>query len=157
MLKRSAENMNLTDLESLIEDARWFDCIGSAVASKGRIVLRSIDDWETGPSWDWLPTSSDQSSPFHSEEFQGSATPEEKEAYRKALKSMRSLPISVTELRTGPHDFTTAARKSAIYAARMAARELILGYPDRWLEIMKLYHEGFWACGYTAAEELVVL
>ncbi|GAB5559704.1 MAG: hypothetical protein SynsKO_13510 [Synoicihabitans sp.] len=149
--------MNLARLRAQIDEAKWFESIGSAGSSVGRVVLQSIDDWDKGPEWDWLPSSNDQLDPFHIEDFSECPTKEEEEIFRETLKSLRSLPISVEGLVSGPHDFTQAARNAAAFATRMAAREIVLNYPAKWQTIVPLYRDGYWPCGRTKNNEVVVL
>lgn len=149
--------MTLADLRALIDEANWFENIGSAASSDGCVVLQSIDDWDKDPEWDWLPSSNDSPDPFHIDDFGECPTTEEKEVFRETLKSLRRLPTSIERLVSGPHDFTQAAQNAAAFATRMAAREIVLNYPAKWQTIVPFYRDGYWPCGRTKNNELVLL
>jgi hypothetical protein len=79
-------------------------------------------------------------------------------AVRRVLASLRGTPDSVPALVDGPHDFTTAARGGAVFAARMAAREAVVGRPGFWWRVVRLFATGYWPCGLIrGGQQLVVL
>ena len=57
-------------------------------------------------------------------------------AARWVMAGLRSVPEPVPALVDGPHDYTLAARRGAEFAARMAAREAIVGRPGFWWRVV---------------------
>jgi hypothetical protein len=150
--------MTRDELHRLLKDAQWFSQIGGRAAT-----IRSLTD--NAESWDWLPTAQDQSDPIHGDELKALAASigvaelrarEEADAARMALQSLRSSPDGLSAFADGPHDLTPAAKGGAVYAARMAAREIVVGRPGFWCDVIRRFHDGYWPCGLDTAKHLVV-
>ncbi len=154
--------MTLEDLSTMIAEARWFDRVGKCDGRGDSLPLSAVASTDT---WDWLPTSREQPDPVHRDtlaelvEAEGK-TPERQQAElsaaKQAMTSLRRVPMCHPMLNDGPHDYTTAARGAAVYAARMAAREIVAGFPGFWCQVMDLYHSGYWPCGRMDDGRLVV-
>ncbi|REK17190.1 MAG: hypothetical protein DWQ37_06895 [Planctomycetota bacterium] len=164
--------MTLEELQELVKNAAWFSRIGIQEVDAGYVQISSLDPWAGGPSreqvadeMDWLPSSRDQVDPIHAQSLEQKAQALGKEqeysrrsliVYKETLGALRSFdghPL----LRVGPHDFTEAARGAAIYAARRAAYEILLGVPGFWCQIMQIYKRGHWPCGILPDGQVVVL
>ncbi len=66
-------------------------------------------------------------------------------ACKMAMKSLHN--IDSAGLKSGPNDFTEAAKGAALYCIRMSAIEVVLGKPGFWSELFHHYADGFWPCG----------
>jgi hypothetical protein len=117
-------------------------------------------------TWDWLPTSRDQADPIHGEELIAEAEvaglglalrSTELIAARKMMTALRSVPESLSVLVDGPHDFTPAAKGGAKFAARIAAREMVVGRPGFWWRVIGLFAAGYWPCGLVRGSEQIVV
>ena len=154
--------MTAEELQRLLTEATWFSNFGGPAAT-----IRTVDDLydEHATWWDWLPTSREQSDPVHGEALSKLAADKGRDERRKAaelaaartaLASLRPLPEHVPGLGKGPHDLTVAAKGAAVYAARMAAREIAVERPGFWCEAVRRFHEGYWPCGLDGAGRVVV-
>ena len=131
--------MTVDDLHSLIDTASWFTRLG--VAPDGCVLACSND------AWIWLPTSRDQSDPLHVPSLEPIDTSVELAAVKRSVVSLRTVRDPVPQMIDGPHNYINAANGAVHFAVRMAAREVTLGNPDRWCDIVRLYNAGSWPCG----------
>jgi hypothetical protein len=149
-------------LQSLLTDADWFSRFGGPAST-----IRTVDDLfgEFATWWDWLPTTQSQPDPVHGDALVKVAAELGRHEQRKAAElaaarltyaSLRRLPEHVAGLSKGPHDLTTAAKGAAVYAARMAAREVTVERPGFWCEAVRLLHAGYWPCGRDGVGRLAV-
>ena len=151
-------------LEALIAGTTWFARCGSFIGDPDAIPLSAVASTD---AWDWLPTAHDQPDPIHEQaliteaEAVGLGTVRrdaELAAVRWVLVGLRGVSESVPALVDGPYDFTSAARGGAEFAARVAAREAVVGRPGFWWQVLRLFAAGYWPCGRVRGEgPLVVL
>jgi hypothetical protein len=150
--------MTAEELQLLLTGAAWFSRFGGPAAT-----IRDL--YDESATWHWLPTAQEQSDPVHGDALVKMAADlgryEERRAAelaaaRATLRSLRPVAEHVPGLAKGPQDLTTAAKGSAVYAARMAAREITIGRPGFWCEVVRLFHQGYWPCGRDGAGRLVV-
>ncbi len=150
--------MTADELQGLLTRAAWFSRLGGPAAT-----IRDVYD-ESG-DWDWLPTTQEQPDPVHGDAFVKVAADLGRAEQRKAaeltaarltLAAMRPLPDHIPGLAKGPHDMSNAAKGAAVYAARMAAREITVERPGFWCDVLRLFHQGYWPCGRDSAGRLVV-
>lgn len=141
--------MLLDELQDLIATGRLSTRV--CTTSYGHVPPASVVE-ET--DWDWLPTSRDQIDPIHPE--MSADRDAEMAAAKATLVSLRSVSESVASLVDGPHDFNEAARGGAQFAARMAAREITNGVVGLWCDVVRLFSQGWWPCGLTVDERLVI-
>jgi hypothetical protein len=74
-----------------------------------------------------------------------------------ATLGMRHYP-SVEALKRDEQDFNEVARQGAVYAARMAATEILtLRRPEFWFTALLVYHSGNWPFGFYPDGRLIVL
>jgi hypothetical protein len=156
--------VTLEDLKALIASANWFARCGEFAGSTDAVTLAAVASDDT---WDWLPTSHEQPDPVYGSAPLAEANAAglgqalrhaELEAAREVSLSLRDTPHPIPALVDGPHDFTWAARGGAEFAARMTAREVVLGRPGFWCRVIKLYAIGHWPCGLVPhGQQLVVL
>ena len=140
--------MPIDDLHSLIDTAAWFTRLG--VATDSCALAASTDEW------DWLPTTRGQPDPIHDPPLLPIDTSAELAAVKRSMVALRVVPDAVPAFIDGPHDYTNAATGAVHFAVRMAAREITLGNPDRWCDIVRLYNAGSWPCGLTDSGGIVV-
>jgi hypothetical protein len=154
--------MTAEELQRLLTDATWFSRFGGPAATI--LSVEALYD-ENATWWDWLPTAREQPDPVHGDAFVKVAADmglheqrraAELGAARRTLRSLRPVAEHVHGLGKGPHDLTVAAKGAAVYAARMAAREITVERPGFWCEAVRLYHEGYWPCGRDGAGSVVV-
>jgi hypothetical protein len=150
--------MTTQELQRLLAEAAWFTRFGGPAAT-----ISVLDDGSV--PWDWLPTAQEQPDPVHGDALMklaaatglhGQRGAAELAAARATLVSLRSIPEHVPGLAHGGHDFTIAAKGAAVYAARMAAREITVERPGFWCEAVRLFHDGYWPCGLDNERRLVV-
>jgi hypothetical protein len=142
--------MQFTELHDLIRTARWFACVGTSGHGHTTLLLLVASN-----SWEWLPTTPDQSDPIHADTL-NVAHDAEIVAIRMSLVSLRRVADSVSTLVDGPNDYSNAAKGGAKFATRMAAREISNAVPGFWCETIRLFHRGWWPCGLTAQKQLIV-
>lgn len=135
--------MNSEHLKARICDITWLENAGEIT-----------DLIKSEPDWEWLPTTRDCSDPFG---CSYSRSPEESEVYKLTLKSLRNLGGSSPILVDGPHDYTNAFKGAALYAFKMAARELSHNSPGKWVNLVSIYESGRWPLGITNSGEIIVL
>jgi len=147
--------MTMHELLRSVAEAKWFACIEP--------ISSLLDSAE---QWDWLPTSRDQEDPIHGQSMKLKAAEIvgdnerhklEMAAAQAVFKSMRGLPESLKALRDGPHDYTVAAKAGAVYAVRMASREIIAGSSGFWCQVVREFAKGQWPCGVDGEKQLVIL
>lgn len=142
--------MTAEELQRLLTEAAWFASFGGPAAT-----IRTIDDLygESVTCWEWLPTAPSQPDPVHGDSLVRLAADSGRHEQRKAaelaaaraaLASLRPMPEHVLGLSRGPDDLTVAAKGAAVYAARMAAREIAVERPGFWCEAVRLFHRGYW-------------
>jgi hypothetical protein len=155
--------MSLIELEAQIASASWFDRCGQFPGGPGTVPLATV---AASDDWDWLPTSHQQADPIHGDELvtelrhtgSDQARREAELAIAKCVWSaLRSVPDQVPALIDGPHNYTPAAKSGAVYAARMAARELLVGRPTIWCSAVQLFISGYWPCGWSQTRQSIVV
>lgn len=169
--------MTIEELELLLQNTSWFEHLGEHMEEDQKFVrIRSLAPWGSSPTederleevadqMDWLPSSRDQDDPIHGRSLEECAEQLGKkeefsrrslDIYRETLTSLRRFS-GHTALKVGPHDFSEAARGAALYAARRAAYEVLLGNCGFWCFVMSLYSQGHWPCGILPNRTVVVL
>jgi hypothetical protein len=157
------EHVTLSDLEALIANAEWFARCGQFAGEPDAVPLARVASADT---WDWLPTSRDQTDPVHGSSLLAEAGAAGMEQARRdgelavahsVRSGLRTVPDSDPALVDGPHDFTPAARGGAEFAARMAAREVVVGRPGFWCRVVRLFAAGYWPCGVIAESHQLVV
>lgn len=163
---------SLSDLHRQIESAQWFAHLGEFPGQPGFVRISSLRPWADLPSagyaiadsMNWLPSSNDEVDPIHGDslralagEKDGAFARARVEAFKLALDSLARSMVQHSLLRAGPHDFSNAARGAALFAARMAASEIVVGRAGFWCSIVPLYRTGHWPCGLLESGEVVVL
>lgn len=167
--------MNINEMISEIKKAKWFSEVGSYPGGGGKRPIRSLAAWdsnvfaegidahhaEIAAQMDWLPTTRDQSDPFHGESLRNElqeAGPEAKakvmEAYKQAMKSLGT--VEASKLASGQNNFSEAATGAALYCSRMAAMEVVTGKPAIWCDLFEVYCAGYWPCGILPSGDVVV-
>jgi hypothetical protein len=173
--------MTIDDLKISIPAIAWFSRLGEP-DYEGRPDYFSppnMDDWKnvTGvlaneavpriieAGMEWLPTQRDQEDPIHGSSLEQRAevlgkrdefSKQALEIYKATLASLRTIK-GHPALKIGAHDFTEAARGAALYAVRRTAYETLLGEPNFWCKVMKVYQSGHWPCGLLPDRKVVVL
>ena len=151
--------MTLCELEKLVDDARWFSRLGDISNEECAVSQTQVE------VWDWLPTSLDQTPPLGGEqtrsELKSNGKNEDRNnaemsIARKVMVSLRPFDEEIRGLKFGPENLAPAARSGARIAARMAVREILLAREGPWCTVMRLYSEGFWPCGLTPDERVVL-
>ncbi len=152
----------LPQLLDCIKNAEWFSHLGRFTPNDDAIPL---DQLQSNIVWVWLPSARDERDPIHGESHlnltvQLGKSDERKSAELDAAKatinSLRRVDDYFAGLVDGPHDFTPAAKNAAQYAARMAAREIVVEKCGFWCDALKLYHRGHWPCGLALDGALIV-
>lgn len=152
----------LRKLLDCISSAAWFTQLGRFTATARATPL---DQLQSNIVWVWLPSSRDERDPIHSATQLTLARQLGKEDERRraelnaasaTIQSLRLIDDRHPCLVNGPHDFTPAAKNAAQFAARMAAREIIVGQCGFWCDAIELYQRGHWPCGLTMHGALVV-
>lgn len=150
--------MTLSELEDGLRSAQLFSACGQFRSEPGAIRLQLAIDW------DWLPTSRDQPDPIHGlkqlDQLDAAGLGPERRAAELSLvkavlagqRSVKNYPVLIE----GPDDYAQAALAGAQFAARMAARELLLEQPGFWVKVVTLYIAGFWPCGILPNQDLVI-
>jgi hypothetical protein len=147
--------VTLDELSAIIGRTPWFSRVGEFREREDAVPLAAV---ASSAAWGWLPTTPDAPDPIHGSSLPGPAEPGNRAAARReaersiakaVLASLRTVPGSHRRLVDGPHDFTRAAKGGALYAARMAAREIVAGRPGLWCAVVREYERGFWPCGLT--------
>lgn len=157
-----------------IETTSWFSNSGSYRSSGSTIGIPSLSAWDNSAfeeslsaemkkiasSMDWLPSSRDQKDPFYGQELtqkiaaiEGGKT-KVMAAYKAASKKLSNYDKS--KFVSGPHDYSNAAKNAALYCVRMAAIECLSDSQGIWVEIFKVYAQGYWPCGLLPDNKLVV-
>lgn len=147
--------LTLDELSTILGRTPWFSRVGEFRERKDALPLVAV---VSSAIWQWLPTSRDEPDLIHGRslleraEMEGWATARQ-EAELSVAKSiltyLRAVPDRYPRLVDGLHDFTPAAKGGAQYAARMAAREIVVGRPGFWCAVIREYEQGFWPCGLT--------
>lgn len=167
--------MNIEEIRAAIIQANWFESVGQYTECDGRLALKDLSAWDSltfasnidsfhakvASQMDWLPSSRDSQDPIHFKKLiekldrWGVQYREvSMEVYKVALQSLRS--VDNQKLRSGPNDFTEAAKGAALYCVRMAALEALANEPGFWLTALQLYCAGYWPCGLMPGNKLVV-
>lgn len=167
--------MNLDDINSEIEHAKWFSLLGSYVASEGYLALRNLHAWDKttftsnfnkkdaqiASEMDWLPSSKEEDDPIHGhrlteflEENDVQFKPIILDIHKRALTSLRS--VESMKLRSGPNNFTQAALGAALYCVRMAVLEVMADKVGFWCALLRLYGNGYWPCGILLDKTVLV-
>ena len=156
--------MELEQLESLINCGDWFAHCGQF---QGELDDMPLSQVASSDEWQWLPTSREQDDQLYGTRLLDELASNGKEESRRqaemsvtrcVLAALRSVPDILPALIDGPHDFTPAAKAGAVFAARMAAREVLVGRPEIWCRVVRLFVAGYWPCGWSPTTKgLVVL
>ena len=161
--EQKESQLELDDLRVLITEAPWFSRCGEFAGEPNAVALSAMSISE---KWSWLPTSRDQRDPIHSEalivearavcldERRRSA---EMDLARRVLASLRVIPDQFPALVDGTENFTLAAKGGAQFAARMAAREVVVGHPGFWCRAVQIFAAGYWPCGIVCADQRLVV
>jgi hypothetical protein len=145
----------ISELIEIIDNAPWFSKIKPI-----NEVLNTVECWE------WLPTSRDQVDPIHGNRMKVRATELIGDSERRkiemsvvqaAIKAMQNSPANLAALISGPDNYIESAKAAAVFATRMASREIILSEPGFWCNVIHEYSKGFWPCGVNEKGELIVL
>lgn len=152
----------LPQLLDCVSNAAWFTRLGRFTETAHAIPL---DQLQSNIVWVWLPSSRDERDPIHSESQlilakQLGREDERKRAEMNAvgatIRSLRLIDDRHPSLVDSPHDFTPAAKSAAQFAARMAAREIVVANIGFWCDVVKIYHQGHWPCALTMDGALIV-
>ncbi len=155
--------MSLDELEAQIAAASWFELCGQFPGGPDTVPLAAV---AASDDWDWLPTSHEQADPIHGDDLVTELRHKGNEQARReaelamakcVLSALRSVPDRVSALNDGPHDFTIAAKSGAVYAARMSAREFLVGRPTTWCRVFQLFILGYWPCGWSPTTKSIVV
>jgi hypothetical protein len=174
----------MTGIEELKERIRmtdWFSRIGQRdfAGRSDFIHLPSLEEWRniTGILPDEpvpilfeagmtrLPTGRDEEDPIHRNTMKerAKALGKEKEFSREAMDVYKTTLNALSPFQghqllvVGPHDFTEGARGAALYAARQATYETLLGEPGFWCRAIDVFHSGHWPFGLMPDGRIVVL
>ncbi len=168
--------MTISELEVLLQETKWFECLCESLADDRIVQIRSLEPWANIPTGDerleqiadqmnWLPSSRDQEDLIHGRSLEDRSeqlgkklvySRQSLDIYKKALAALRGFD-GHPALQAGPHNFTEAARGAALFAVRRAAYEILLDDCGFWCSIMNLYHKGHWPCGILPDKTVVVL
>lgn len=152
----------LPQLLECVRNAAWFTQLGQFTATANAIPL---DQLQSNIVWVWLPSSRDERDPVHSETQLNLAKQLGRDDERKraeldaamaTIQSLRMIDDRHPRLVDGPHDFTVAAKNAAQFAARMAAREIVVGQCGFWCDAVEIYQQGHWPCGLANDGALIV-
>ncbi len=155
--------MSLDTLKTQIARAAWFSRCGQFPGELDAVSLATVSGTD---DWDWLPTSCEQVDPIHGDrlvnELDGAGNQRtrralELEISKRVLTALHSVPDRLPALTDGPHDFTTAAKSGAVFAARMAVRELMIAHPATWCRVIDLFVAGYWPCGWSKKRAVIVV
>ncbi len=159
-------------LQQAIEDASWFESLGS-FQSQGLGIPVSPSAWRALsaesleaefrvsargaegqlPEFsEWLPTSVHQPDPVRGPELA------ELEASAESAVNVRELRLAITRvaarslsrmhphelLSVGPVDYWVPARAAATFACRSAATEIAFNSPRFWAALIPIYSSGHW-------------
>lgn len=168
--------MTLDELSKLLSEATWFNNLGRYTEHEGTVPLSDLAPWSgteynaseesvrVANAMDWLPSSRDQGDPIHGDSLdhqiissglQAIAQTNVASVYRLTLTSLQKTSVCPL-LVVGPHDFTEAAKGAALYAARRAVIEIMIGKPDFWCGLIRIYAQGNWPCGIMPNGTVVV-
>jgi hypothetical protein len=155
--------MTLDELNRLITNTAWFSRLTQPDVASQYVRISAIEDF--ADAMEWLPTSRDQKDPIHGRSLEQRAEVLGKtqdflqrtlEIYKTTLTALRRFE-GHPALKAGSHDFSEAARGAALFAARRAAYEILLGDPGFWCGLMDVYRSGHWPCGILPNKQVVVL
>ena len=168
--------MNVEELDSLLTDIEWFQHLGEPDVDDEFVRLPNLKPWTnegtSGPElerladqMDWLPSSRDQDDPIHGNTLEQRAETlgKKQEFSKRSLETYKAVLTALRQfdghpaLKVGPHDFTEAARGAALFAARRAAYEALMGEPGFWCRLVNVYRSGYWPCGILPDQRVVVL
>ena len=131
--------MTIDELKAQLENAAWFARCGQFAGETGAVPFATV---AMSHGWDWLRTSREQADPVHGDtliaEAEAAGLGESRRSVELAiakLSGLRAVPDHLPALADGPHDLTPAAKGGAVFAARMAARELLVGRPGFWARV----------------------
>ena len=172
--------MNLEELRRTIESARWFSMLGQFTPHNDFVRIGNLQAWASAApgrpqdseqdaiadDMEWLPSTQSQEDPIH-----GSALIQlarklrvedplkraRTEFYKTTLDSLGQQMTHSPLLTVGAHDFSDAAKGSALFAVRMAVTEILTGREGFWCSLIPLYQAGFWPCGRLTSGRVVVL
>jgi hypothetical protein len=158
--------MQLEELKSYLKHARWFLRVGEGQERENVLCLPSLESAFTDDrDWEWLPTDASAEDPIYGDSLRLLAdslckqleyTAVMREVYKLTLESLHKVGVSHPSFKVGPHDMLPAAKGAAAYAARMAATEIVVSRQGFWCNLIPLYVEGLYPCGYTRQGHVVV-
>ena len=171
----------IDELKESISSTSWFSRIGQPdyAGQPDFIHLPNLEEWRniTGilpnepvptlfnEGMERLPTGRDEEDPIHGSTLKerAKALGKDKEfsqyamdVYKTTLSALRAFQ-GHNLLKVGPHDFTEGARGAALYAAKQAAYEILLGEPGFWCAAIDVFHSGHWPFGLMPDGTIVVL
>lgn len=154
--------MTIDELASLIRDTDLFTSVGTFCSDDLAVAYADVLDDD---NWNWLPTTHDQADPIHGASLikiadERGIKEQRRQTEMKMAKlctaSLRPVPEKHPRLIDGPHNLTPAAKGAAVFATRMAAREIVTDNQGTWCCILQYYSLGHWPCGRYPAGRLVV-
>ena len=154
--------MILVELETILSEKALLANVGDARSNELGIRYSDVADDE---SWVWLPTTRDMEDPFHGESLvhlakehglDAARRREEMRLSKQCMVALRAIPEVFEPLLVGPNNFTPAAKGAAVFATRMAVREIVTDKVGPWCSMLDIYGRGYWPCGYYESGELVV-
>ena len=157
--------MTLEELKQRTEEANWFTNLGTYPGSENTTVIKSLDAPDVPDAWDWLPTTNEEPDPIHVPSLATIAKQQSVysdyskivlENNKITLVSLRKMDENNPLLRIGAINGVNAARGVALYAIRMAFGEIILKKQGFWCSLLPYYFNGYWPCGLTDDNKLVI-
>ena len=166
--------MKYDELIDQLNTINWFSKVGQFDGGERKIAIPDLTAWDSpefspnldkniayiASNMDWLPTTRDQDDLINGDALKKAlhSVPDGKNlvmsAYKLALKSLRE--FDKEKFKSGPNDFSEAAKGAALYCVRMTAMESLIGKPGFWSELFNFYSEGYWPCGMLDDGVLVI-
>jgi hypothetical protein len=140
--------------------------IATATAEECGLADKGLE-WDLGPmeGMEWLPGTVHEPDPIHGQRLaeladQLGRTQEYREerlkAFKLAQQALRTVP-EIPEVNVGPTQLEPVARGAALFAARLAASEIVVGEPGFWCAMVRHYHQGHWPMGRNLKGEVIIL
>ena len=156
----------LDELREQILATNWFARVGHFTPCESYRAIETLEPpQETEDDWDWLPTTSTQDDPIHQPSLKEIAHSQGRdkelaskihEFYKLALVSLRKADDTNSLFHVGVHNLFPAAKGAALFAVRMAVAEIVTENQGFWCCVVSLYCEGFYPCGYSLSEVIVL-
>jgi hypothetical protein len=168
--------MTIQSLEEYVKRACWFSNLGNFQDCANMIAIKTIEAWTTedttvdprheyiADNMQWLPSDSSEEDPIHQPPLRLVAETLGKsdelrrlslELDKQTLSALRNVPDNPL-LVTGPHNLNGSARKSACYAFRLAAAEVVVGEQGFWCSLIPVFVAGNLPCGLMPDGKIVV-